>query len=211
MVREIPVEFKWHAGMSVSQKQKSVFELHEAACARLGIGRVLEVSTKSKEEIGRALSAFNLQTRTPDGHLTPVEVVYQASKTFELGGPYLDLLAGDSYAAKTDERLKNSGALVSFSHRGEIWPLEPSTAFYDWLYICALAENESLALAVVEWEAFTDIEFNPEKSLNCQARSIALYCSMMNSGSLAASISSPKAFRALLSGKVYEASQSTFL
>lgn len=195
MVREIPVDFKWHAGLSTSQKQKSVEELHSAARVRLGITRVLEVSTKSKEELGRALSAFNLRAHLPGGRETSVEVAYQASKKFEHGGPYLDLLSGDSRAAKTDERLKNSGRLLAFSFGGEDWPLEPPTAFYDWLYVSALSNEPNLAKAVLDWEAFTDIEFNPERSLNCQARSVALYCSMVRSGRFEQLMSSPHEFR----------------
>lgn len=53
--------------------------------------------------------------------------------------------------------------------------MEPQTAFYDWLYLNALAVNPALAEPLLDYEAFTDIEFNPEKSLNCQARSAALY------------------------------------
>ena len=33
---------------------------------------------------------------------------------------------------------------------------------------------------ILNYEAFTDIEFNPEKSLNCQAYSAALYSSMVH-------------------------------
>jgi hypothetical protein len=195
MVREIPVDFKWHAGLSTSQKQKSVEELHSAARVQLGINRVLEVSTKSKEELGRALSAFNLGTHLPGGSGTSVEVAYQASKKFEHGGPYLDLLSGDSRAAKTDERLRNSGRLLAFSFGGAEWPLEPPTAFYDWLYVSALSDDPKLANDVLDWEAFTDIEFNPKRSLNCQARSVALYCSMVRSGSFEQLMSSPHKFR----------------
>lgn len=203
MIREVPIDFKWHAGLSASQKQKSVEELHSATRERLGIVKVLEVSTKSKEELGRALSAFNLRMCLPDGRVTSVEVAYQAAKKFEHGGPYLDLLSGDSRAAKTDERLRNSGRLLAFSYGGEDWPLTPPTAFYDWLYICALMNDQNLATFVLGWEAFTDIEFNPAKSLNCQARSVALYCSMVRAGRLQALMSSPEKFRAMLAGNLH--------
>lgn len=137
MIREVPVDFKWHARLSASQKQKSVDKLYSATRERLGIVRVLEVSTKSKEELGRALSAFNLRMCLPDGHVTSVEVAYQAAKKFEHGGPYLDLLSGDSRAAKTDKRLRNSGRLLAFSYGGEDWPLVPHRVLRLAVYLCA--------------------------------------------------------------------------
>ena len=51
--------------------------------------------------------------------------------------------------------------------------------FYSWLYFIALNQNEKLKVEILNYEAFTDIEFNPEKSLNCQAYSAALYSSMV--------------------------------
>jgi hypothetical protein len=90
--------------------------------------------------------------------------------------------------------------ILAFSYGGEDWPLVPPTAFYDWLYVCALMNDEKLATFVLGWDAFTDIEFNPEKSLNCQARSVALYCSMARAGRLQELMSSPQKFRAMLAG-----------
>jgi hypothetical protein len=58
---------------------------------------------------------------------------------------------------------------------GESFPLVPRTSFYDWLYLHALIQNEHLLPELEEYNAFSDIAFNPEKSLNCQARSAALY------------------------------------
>jgi hypothetical protein len=37
---------------------------------------------------------------------------------------------------------------------------------------------------MLQYQAFTDIEFNPEKSLNCQAYSAALYLSMVKNNIL---------------------------
>ena len=37
--------------------------------------------------------------------------------------------------------------------------------FYSWLYFIALNQNERLKVEILNYEAFTDIEFNPEKSL----------------------------------------------
>lgn len=38
---------------------------------------------------------------------------------------------------------------------------------------------------LLEYDGFTDIEFNPQKSLNCQAKAAALYVSLCRNGLLA--------------------------
>ncbi len=196
-VRETPVEFKWFAGMAVSQKQKSIASLHEAARAGLGDAAILEISSKSPNPVGVRLSAFNL-TLPVGGRDVSVEVVFQAGKRFERGGPFLDLLAGSSRDAKGDPRLRESGRLTGFVLFGEEWPTEPRTAFYDWIYLTALAANPALADALASFGVFTDIEFNPEKSLNCQARSAALYVSLLRAGVLAEATSGRDAYLRLL-------------
>lgn len=60
----------------------------------------------------------------------------------------------------------------------------PRTAFYDWLYINALIENPQLAEKLNGYDGFTDIAFNPDKGINCQARSAALYVSLAKLGVL---------------------------
>lgn len=170
------VDFEWSPGMAVSQKQKSISSLHEAAI-RLDIcTNPLEISSKSENDLGVRLSAFNLKgaTKKRDQAFT-VETLFQSSKVFESGGPYRDLLNMSSRAAKKDERLQSSGRLIEFDLFGEKWPLEPKTAFYDWVYINTLAKNENLAEQLGQYDAFTDIEFNPNKSINCQAYSVALF------------------------------------
>lgn len=170
------VDFEWSPGLAVSQKQKSILSLHEAAI-RLNIcTKPLEISSKSESDLGVNLSAFNLKgaTKKRDQAFT-VETLFQSSKVFEKGGPYRDLLHASSREAKKDERLKESGKLIEFDLFGEKWPLEPKTAFYDWVYINTLAKNEDLAEQLGQYDAFTDIEFNPNKSINCQAYSVALF------------------------------------
>ena len=53
--------------------------------------------------------------------------------------------------------------------------LEPRTFFYDWLYVSALAGHPELVNELEHRAAFTDIEFNPKRSINCQAHSVALF------------------------------------
>ena len=184
-VKEVGIEFKWFPGLSVTQKQKSIEAMHTAANKQFKNIKILEISSKSKSELGINLSAFNLTFTTMKfNKCYSVETAFQSSKVFEFGGPYSDLLDKTSREAKKDHRLKISGRLISFKFFGTEWPLEPKTIFYDWLYINALVKNQELSSHILAYDAFTDIEFNPDKSLNCQARSAAIYVSLCRRGLL---------------------------
>lgn len=173
------VEFKWFPGMATSQSQKSIVSLHDAACKQLGIDRVLEISSKSKQPVGVKLSAFNLMIKTVKQEREfSVECAYQGSKVFERGGPFTDLLTATSIEAKKDLRLNQHGRIVGYRFFGVDWKLVPRTAFYDWLYINALHKRKELAEEVLQYKAFSDIAFNPERSINCQAYAAALYVSL---------------------------------
>ncbi|MDO6537964.1 hypothetical protein Q4524_05180 [Alteromonas stellipolaris] len=192
------LEFKWHPGMAKSQKQKSIYELHSVAHS-LGFDRVLEISSKSENELGIKLSAFNLLIETKKNkNIFTVETAFQGSKVFSRGGPYKDLFGLDSLSAKKDIRLKESGKLMGFEFFGKMFPLEPRTYFYDWIYINALANNEELSKEVLSYDAFTDIEFNPKKSINCQAHSAAVYLSLAKVGMISDALSSPEDFLEIL-------------
>lgn len=160
------VNFEWMPGLSAAQKKRSMANMH-----RVIDGKALEVSTKSDKEIGVKLSAFNLRLNG-----VPLENIFQSSKCFAAGGPYKDLLAVSPKEAKRDERLKNSGLLKSFEFENESWDLEPKTAFYDYIYVRAVKESVPLEelKQILEYDYFTDIEFNHAKSLNTQARSIGI-------------------------------------
>lgn len=167
------VEFNWHAGFAPSQKKKSIEELHKSFLVSSPSKRVLEISSKSDVAIGVSLSAFNLLIED-NGKMIPFESIFQGSKKFENGGPYLDLLELSPKMAKRDLRLRNSGDLVGFSYKKEDWPNKPKTFFYDYMYIKAVATHPHLLKELVTYDAFTDIEFNPKKSINCQANAAAL-------------------------------------
>jgi hypothetical protein len=176
-VDEVPVSFKWHAGMNASQKRKNVAELHEAAQIR-GLEHLLEISSKSDREIGRRLSAFHQKVRMSDGSVVKLECAFQASKVFENGGPYIDLLHAEPREAKSDPRLKQSGRLIRFEFDSQKFPLNPKSAFYDWLYANAIFPEREWLKRLEQLDGFTDIEFNPEKSVNCQARSCAFFVAL---------------------------------
>jgi hypothetical protein len=183
-VRSVDVEFDWFPGFALAQQQHSVASLHEAA-RRLGYASApLEISTRSTEEMGRALSAFNLRVPHPPLGVIPLESAFQSSKVFVNGGPYLDLATKDPKTAKRDPRIQQTTSpMVRFHFGDQDFPLRPTTAFYDWLYIRALSLlNPSILAKLAERDGFTDIAFNPARSLNCQARSAALFVSFVRDG-----------------------------
>ena len=91
-----------------------------------------------------------------------------------------------------NERLKNSGNLIAFEYRDTRWQLEPKTAFYDGIYLNALNLNDDLKQQALAYDAFTDIEFNPQKSINCQAYSIALFVALTKRNLLVDGVIPPK-------------------
>lgn len=193
LVKEISFAFTWNAGFAPVQKKKNITALHAAAAAQ-GHSPLLEVSTKSGEPLGQHLSAFSLKVATRDYGEIPLECAYQGSKVFEQGGPFMDLYAVDTRAAKKDPRIRDSGRLTEFRFNGLVFQTEPKTAFYDWLYISAIAPYREYLRRLEAYVGFTDIEFNPGKSINCQARSCAMFVAMVRKNVLERALTSQDAF-----------------
>ena len=191
-----PTEFDYYPGFALSQKQKCIESLHLSFISKdRGFeGLLLEISTKSKQSLGVCLSAFHLLYRCKDGQKRPVENVFQSGKCFSNGKQYQEILELPAAEAKRFTALHTSGDVVSFRLEGEEYPIEPKTFFYDWLYVNALYQNQELANEVIKYRAFTDIVFNPAKSINCQARSAALFVGLYQSGWLHEAIRSPDHF-----------------
>ena len=124
--------------------------------------------------MGKQLSAFNLKVLY-NNKLLSVENIFQASKVFEKGGPYIEFLDKKPSEAKKSELLQNSGELIGFNFEGMNYPTEPKTAFYDFLYCRILKRNMHLVDEATKFNIFTDIEFNHDKSFNCQARALAKF------------------------------------
>lgn len=195
---ETIVEYKYYSGFAVSQKQKSIRSLHGAIKQRFPGKAVLEISTKSETEEGIRLSAFNLPFYHEElQEFRHIENVFQSSKVFERGGPYKDLLNVSPKDAKRDPRLVESGRLVYFELYGRQWPVEPKTMFYDWIYITALKQNMEMAKHLLKYDIFTDIEFNHKRSLNCQARTAAIFVSLSRKNILEEITESPETFRSI--------------
>lgn len=170
------VQFKWFGGRTLEQIRTNIHGLHGIYLAAFPGKKILEISSKSEDALGVRLSAFNLMIR--DG--VSLESAFQGSKVFKSGGPYVDIIGKPSVYAKSDGRLKKSGALIGFRYEGKDFPLNPPAYFYNWLYVTTLVANKDLAdeLLAREFDAFTDIAFNPDKSLNCQAQAAAIFVSL---------------------------------
>jgi hypothetical protein len=196
---ETLVDFDWIAGMSKSQNQKWIRNLHRAAREKMGIERVLEISSRSELSLGVELSAFNLNLQLSDLSAS-VECIYQGSKVYENGGPFTDLYSRSSKEAKQDPRLKLSGNLTHFEFNGRVWKLSESPNFYDYLYILALSDY-SKSNQLLDYQAFTDFaysqsesKFSHGRSFNCQARSAAIYVSLCSLNQLGSYLEDPEKF-----------------
>lgn len=199
------IEFEFFSGFSDKQKKKCIHSLHQAYLKKNADRKILEISSKSEDELGIKLSAFHLMMKTRDGKEVSVESAFQAGKVFENGGPYKDLLEVSSRTAKKDERLRNSGKIIAFTIEEQIFPTEPKTYFYNWLYINALHCYDELTEQLINYDAFTDIAFNPQKSINCQAEAAAIYVSLRKQGLLQEALKSKDAFLEI----VYQAHNET--
>lgn len=204
LIKEMNIEFEFHNGMAISQKQKSIRSLHEAA-KDAGVENILEVSTKSETELGNRLSAFNLSYFSNQmNKRISLEAAFQGSKVFLKDGPHTDLYTKEPFEIKKDERINREKRIIGFEFEGIKWQTEPKTAFYDWIYLKAVKSNiedlnNTIYEKILNYTAFTDIEFNPKKSINCQARSCALYVSLVKNELLDIALESEEAFLEIIS------------
>lgn len=197
LVEERSFDFHWASGFAEVQKKKNIHSLHQKAMHN-GIQRVLEISSKSEEELGKRLSAFSLKLQV-GGEVFPLESVYQGSKVFEKTGPFPEIFSFAPRDAKRFIRENSGGRITGFRLEGEDYPLSPKNAFYDWLYIRSLENHADWIKEKVVYDAFTDIEFNPAKQINCQARAFAEYLSLVERDELHAAASDFNYFASMLS------------
>jgi type I restriction enzyme M protein len=181
------VSFKWHAGFSLSQKQKSLSSLHRNAKELFNTRELLEISSKSPEQLGNKLSAFNLRACVKDKSYDSdrqysLETLFQTSKVFNNNMHCIDLLRMEELDIRKEIREREKRGLSHFAHDGDIWNLEPKGAFYNFLYIRSLLQIPHLFEALDEFDAFTDIAFNPNKSFNCQAESVSIFVGLNRVG-----------------------------
>ena len=173
------VAFTYVKGMAFSQKCKNVLSFHSSIQAQFSNAKILEISTKSNNPLGVALSAFNL---TLDG--CPVECLYHSGKVFTDGTDFEFLKDYAPRDAKRYVRENGVKALKCYRYKGIEIPLETRTLFYDYIYIQALMQHPEISATLKEYDLFTDIEFNEKKGLNCQARACAIYSYMLRTGTV---------------------------
>lgn len=178
LVKTDMVRIERHVGFATRQKKKTLNDLHRIIKKKYGFKNVLELSTKSGNKLSFPLSPYSLQITNDDGQKYSVENAFQTSKVFEQGGPYLDLLTEKPRQARKDDRLISSGELTGYDYFGMEWGVQPLTTFYDWLYINALKQHPELHEEVIQYQAFTDISFNPKKSVHCAAYSLAMFVAL---------------------------------
>ena len=197
LVLERNFDFPWAPGFAEVQKKKNVHALHEAA-RRAGLNDILEISTKSDLELGRRLSAFSLKLSI-DGVKHPLESAYQSAKVFRESGPFPEVMQMPPREAKRFIRENAKGDLIGFHLIGEDFPLIPKNAFYDWLYIRSLVDHSDWIRDKIWFSGFTDIEFNPRKQVNCQARAFAEFLSLQRRSLLGRAADDFHFFASLLS------------
>lgn len=199
LVIERNIEFEWFPGQAPARKQLNIQSLHTAARSQYECD-TLEISTKSLDQLGVSLSAFRLTIQNPEyDRPLLLEAAYQGSKILAETGHLTHL-----YEYQSGGEIKNylnsrsEEQLLGFKYAGHEWPLTPQTAFYDWLYVTAVhqslhAEPEAKE-QLSHFDAFSDIEYNPQRALNCQARACALYVALSTNHLLPQATETPQSF-----------------
>ena len=113
---------------------------------------------------------------------------------------FIYLFNKSSVEAKKDVRLRTSGKLIEFEFYNRAFPLQPVDYFYNWLYINALQLNRKLSKDIMIYDSFTDIEFNPKRYINCQAKAAAMFVGLKKAGKLEAALEAPRKFLRIVYG-----------
>ena len=122
--------------------------------------RVLEISTRSPDELGRALSAMRL--RPASGGSATIEAAYQGAKDYGEGPSRTISAMASGFDAKRASKTRQDAAkgegLVGFTYQGKTWPAETLTDFYDWLWTTsALISDPGVANKLKEYDGFSDM------------------------------------------------------
>lgn len=179
--REAMVPFKYNAGFAKCQKRKNIEAIHDGFRSMRPGAKLLEISTKSLQDEGAALSAFNLTKFVPSlGRKVPLECIYHAGKVFEDSSAHPEFMSMTPLeakrAARRDEKIR------AFTFEGQYFDAGARDAFYNYLYIGALLEDPEHAQKLLDFDGFTDIEFSQKSSIACQARAAAIYVSFIRRG-----------------------------
>lgn len=183
---EVHVNIDWFGGFALSQKRKCQIGLHQNFLMEYPKEKILEISSSSLMSLGAKLSAMHLSKRTLKG-ITTVESAFQSSRIYSDGikriGPFPEyrFLPG-----RECKKLVKEAAKEMHSYQYELdgltfyVPVHHISQFYDFLYLNALLEpeNEEVKNKLLQenYTAFTDLATS---SLNCQARSAAIFVGLV--------------------------------
>ena len=186
---EVHVNIDWFGGFALSQKRKCQIGLHQNFLMEYPKEKILEISSSSLVSLGAKLSAMHLSKRTLKG-ITTVESAFQSSRIYSDGikriGPFPEyrFLSG-----RECKKLVKEAAKEMHSYQYELdgltfyAPVHHISQFYDFLYLNALLEpeNEEVKNKLLQenYTAFTDLA---TRSLNCQARSAAIFVGLVRAG-----------------------------
>ena len=176
-------------GFALSQKRKCQISLYLNFLECYPNEKVLEISSTSMLSLGAKLSAMNLKKRTKEG-ITTVESAFQSSRIYKNGteivGPFPEYLYLPGRECKKLVKAASNGwiskeyvfdAVTFYASAHHI------SLFYDFLYLKALLEPENQEikeqLLSEGYTAFSDLA---TKSLNCQARSAAIFVGLVKAG-----------------------------
>lgn len=199
-------EFDFFGGFAITQKQKTIESFHLSISLK-DTYNILEVSRKSKNQLGNQLSAFNLLI-TINNNKYPLECVYQSSKIFNRTIQFYECLTLTPLESKklVQTKVKEFGLVLSgFNFFGIEFPISPSTLFYDYIYVLALSQNLDIANQITDYNCFTDIEFNHKKQFASQARSCAIYKYLYDTNQLSDAIQDISVFRGIYENVIVQA------
>lgn len=188
---EVRVNIEWFGGFALSQKRKTEIGLHQNFLKAYPTEKVLEISSASTISLGSKLSAMNLRKRTKTG-LTTVESAFQSSRIYknetETVGPFPEYLFLSGRDSKKFVKEASKGMIskeYDFDGMSFYAPAHHISLFYDFLYLNALLEPENQVvkeeLLSGKYSAFSDLA---TKSLNCQARSAAIFVGLVKAGKI---------------------------
>ncbi len=162
-----------------------VAEHHDPAGAPAEL-RVLEISSRGDEPLGRSLSAMRLRAAdTDDNRGLPIGSIYQAAKCYGDRGPDPSPLPNGFDAKRRDRERGAAGPLNGFEHNGTFWPAASGSAFYDRLWIKAAgAAGAHPTQNLHGYAAFSDQFHRPGQSVACQARAAAMLVGLDRAGRL---------------------------
>ena len=141
--------------------------------------KVLEISSRSGETMGKRLSAMYLPAR---GYAdVPVESVYQGGKDHGRGPSPAIAAMRSGFAAKQREKARafvQGAGIEAFHVGGHRFDASTGTAAYDYLWarsaVRALGGPAAAAKALSAYDGFSDVFDRPGKSMACQAQAAAV-------------------------------------